>query len=87
MSRRVVNIAQACELADVSRRTVYNWMRAGKVEYLRTAGGSVRIYVDTLFTPPTTEPPAPPPFPQGPLIPPADRARLGVETPTKGHPK
>jgi hypothetical protein len=28
-----------------------------------------------------------PPFPQGPLIPPADRARLGVETPTKGHPK
>jgi lysozyme len=36
---------------------------------------------------PTTETPAPLPFPQGPLIPPADRARLGVETPTKGHPK
>jgi excisionase family DNA binding protein len=33
----------------VSRRTIYNWMAAGKVEYIRTAGGAVRIFEDTLW--------------------------------------
>ena len=33
----------------VSRRTIYNWMAAGKVEYVRTAGGAVRILEDTLW--------------------------------------
>lgn len=37
------------EVAQVSRRTIYNWIRARKVEYVRTAGGSVRIYMDTLI--------------------------------------
>ena len=40
---------KACELVGVSRRTIYNWLSSGKVEYVRTAGGSVRIFVDTLW--------------------------------------
>lgn len=47
--RETCSIMRACELAGVSRRTIYNWMKAHKVEFIRTAGGSVRIYVDTLF--------------------------------------
>lgn len=46
---RTVNIMQACEVAGVSRRTIYNWIGANKVQYVRTAGGRVRIVVDTLF--------------------------------------
>jgi excisionase family DNA binding protein len=44
-----VNIAQACAIAKVSRRTMYYWLSLGKVEYVRTAGGQVRIYADTLL--------------------------------------
>jgi len=36
----------------VSRRTIYNWMAAGKVQYVRTAGGAVRIFEDTLWRAP-----------------------------------
>lgn len=47
--RPTVNIAQACELAGVSRRSIYYWLEAGKVDYIRTAGGQIRIYADSLF--------------------------------------
>lgn len=47
--RRTVSIMQACDQVGVSRRTIYNWLAAGKVEYVRTAGGAVRIYLDTLY--------------------------------------
>jgi excisionase family DNA binding protein len=43
---------KACELVGVSRRTIYNWLSSGKIEYVRTAGGSVRIFVDTLWRDP-----------------------------------
>jgi len=43
---------KACELVGVSRRTIYNWITAGKVDYVRTAGGSVRIFVDSLWRDP-----------------------------------
>lgn len=43
---------KACELVGVSRRTIYNWLANGKVEYVRTAGGSVRIFADTLWRDP-----------------------------------
>ena len=58
MERQTVSIMKACEMVGVSRRTIYNWIAAGKVEYLRTAGGSIRIYVDTLWREPdgTTRP-------------------------------
>lgn len=46
---------KACELVGVSRRTIYNWISSGKVEYVRTAGGSVRIFVDTLWREPETD--------------------------------
>ena len=43
---------KACEVVGVSRRTIYNWLSSGKIEYVRTAGGSVRIFVDTLWRDP-----------------------------------
>ena len=49
LPRPKTNIAQACAMAGVSRRTIYYWMRLGKVEYVRTAGGQVRIFADTLL--------------------------------------
>ena len=49
VERKTISIMKACELVGVSRRTIYNWIAAGKVEYVRTAGGSVRIFVDTLW--------------------------------------
>jgi excisionase family DNA binding protein len=42
---------KACEVVGVSRRTIYNWISAGKVEYVRTAGGSIRIFADSLWRP------------------------------------
>ena len=50
--RKTISIRKAFELVSVSRRTIYNWMASGKVEYVRTAGGSVRIFVDTLWRTP-----------------------------------
>lgn len=47
--RKTVNIVTACQMAGVSRRTIYNWLASGKVQYVRTAGGSVRIFTDSLF--------------------------------------
>lgn len=46
---RTVNIMQACRLAGVSRRTIYNWIGDNKVQFVRTAGGAPRIFVDSLF--------------------------------------
>ena len=50
--RKTISIMKACELVGVSRRTIYNWIASGKVEYIRTVGGSVRIFVDTLWREP-----------------------------------
>jgi excisionase family DNA binding protein len=55
VERKTISIMKACELVGVSRRTIYNWMASGKVEYIRTAGGSVRIFVDTLWREPGAE--------------------------------
>jgi excisionase family DNA binding protein len=49
VEREVISIMKACQLVDVSRRTIYNWLSSGKIEYVRTAGRSVRIFVDTLW--------------------------------------
>ncbi len=49
MERQTLSIMKACETVGVSRRTIYNWIAAGKVEYVRTAGGSIRIFADTLW--------------------------------------
>lgn len=52
IERQTLSIMKACEVVGVSRRTIYNWMAGGKVQYVRTAGGSVRIYADSLWRPP-----------------------------------
>lgn len=52
IDRQTVSIPRACEMVGVSRRTIYNWIAGGKVQYVRTAGGSVRIFVDTLWREP-----------------------------------
>ena len=57
MERKAISIMKACALVGVSRRTIYNWITAGKVEYVRTAGGSVRIFVDSLWRDPNTDQP------------------------------
>ncbi len=48
--RHTVTIPQAQARCQVSRRTIYNWLIAGKIKYVRTAGGAVRIFEDSLFT-------------------------------------
>jgi excisionase family DNA binding protein len=70
MDRQTLSIMKACEVVGVSRRTIYNWISAGKVEYVRTAGGSIRIFADTLWRDPGSGPSrqadsdsAPPPGP------------------------
>lgn len=50
--RKSVSIMKACELTGVSRRTMYSWIQSGKVEYIRTAGGMIRVFVDTLWRSP-----------------------------------
>jgi len=52
VERKTISIMKACELVGVSRRTIYNWLSSGKIEYVRTAGGSVRIFADTLWRDP-----------------------------------
>lgn len=56
MDRQTVSIMKACEVVGVSRRTIYNWISAGKVEYVRTAGGSIRIFADSLWREPGDAP-------------------------------
>ncbi len=52
LERQTLSIMKACEVVGVSRRTIYNWMAGGKIEYIRTAGGSVRIFADSLWKSP-----------------------------------
>ena len=53
--RKTLSILQACQHVGVSRRTIYNWINSGKVEYVRTAGGSVRIFADSLWRKPEAD--------------------------------
>ncbi len=48
-TRRTLNIPQAAAAAQVSRRTIYNWIAAGKVEIVRGFGGGLRVYADSLW--------------------------------------
>src|SRR5689334_17928268 len=42
--RVLVNTVKAGEIAGVTRRTIHNWIRLGKVEVVRTPSGHPRIY-------------------------------------------
>ena len=45
---RSVTIDQAAELLNVSRRTVYNRIRDGKLQTIRTMGGSQRVLISSV---------------------------------------
>ena len=53
--RELLTVQESARRACVSVRAIYNWLRQGKVEHVRTAGGSVRIFADTLHSTPTRE--------------------------------
>lgn len=46
---RSVSIDQAATLLNVSRRTVYNRIRDGRLQTIRTLGGSQRVLVESLY--------------------------------------
>ena len=46
---RFVTIKHAAAEVGVSRRTIYNWLRLGKLQYQRHAGGAVRIDAASLW--------------------------------------
>jgi excisionase family DNA binding protein len=45
---RSVTIDQAADLLRVSRRTIYNRIREGKLQTIRTIGGSQRVLLSSL---------------------------------------
>jgi excisionase family DNA binding protein len=45
---RSVSIDHAAEMLGVSRRTIYNRIREGRLQTVRTPGGSQRILRDSL---------------------------------------
>jgi excisionase family DNA binding protein len=45
---RSVSIDQAALLLGVSRRTIYNHIKSGRLVTLRTLGGSQRVLLDSL---------------------------------------
>ena len=45
---RSVTIDQAASLLQVSRRTIYNRIREGKLQTIRTIGGSQRVLLSSL---------------------------------------
>jgi excisionase family DNA binding protein len=46
---RSVSINQAGQLLGVSRRTIYNRIRDGRLQTVRTLGGSQRVLVESLY--------------------------------------
>ena len=46
---RSVSIDQAAALLNVSRRTIYNRIRDGRLLTIRTMGGSQRVLVESLY--------------------------------------
>ena len=45
---RSVTIDQAAALLGVSRRTIYNRIRDGRLQTIRTAGGSQRVLLESV---------------------------------------
>ena len=45
---RSVSIEQAADLLNVSRRTIYYRIRQGRLQTIRTVGGSQRVLVESL---------------------------------------
>jgi len=47
---RSVSLDHAAQLLGVSRRTIYNRIREGRLQTIRTIGGSQRVLVDSMQT-------------------------------------
>ncbi len=45
---RSVSLEQAAAVLNVSRRTIYNWIRDGRLQTIRTLGGSQRVLLESL---------------------------------------
>ncbi|MGH2359693.1 MAG: helix-turn-helix domain-containing protein [bacterium] len=45
---RTVSLDHAAEILGVSRRTIYNRIREGRLQTIRTLGGSQRVLVDSM---------------------------------------
>jgi excisionase family DNA binding protein len=45
---RSVSLDHAAELLGVSRRTIYNRIREGRLQTVRTLGGSQRVLLDSV---------------------------------------
>jgi excisionase family DNA binding protein len=46
---RVVTVNEACAIVGVTRRTMYTWINSGKLKYVRTPSGRIRIYRESLL--------------------------------------
>jgi excisionase family DNA binding protein len=46
---RSVSLDHAAELLGVSRRTIYNRIREGRLQTIRTIGGSQRVLLDSVL--------------------------------------
>ena len=53
---RSVSLDHAAELLGVSRRTIYNRIREGRLQTIRTLGGSQRVLLESLSEPHAAEP-------------------------------
>ena len=49
---KTLTMPQACAFANVSRRTIYNWLAAGKITRLETPSGMPRFYEHELVRKP-----------------------------------
>jgi excisionase family DNA binding protein len=47
---RSVSLDRAAELMNVSRRTIYNRIRDGRLQTIRTRCGSQRVLVESLYS-------------------------------------
>jgi excisionase family DNA binding protein len=64
-----VSIEHAARLLHVSRRTIYNRIRDGRLRTVRTLGGSQRVLVESLRDNGLSAPPASTPVPPHPVGP------------------
>ena len=56
---RSVSLDHAAELLGVSRRTIYNRIREGRLQTIRTLGGSQRVLLESLKPSTAIEPTTP----------------------------
>jgi excisionase family DNA binding protein len=51
---RSVSLDHAARLLGVSRRTIYNRIRDGRLQTIRTLGGSQRVLIDSVVSRPAS---------------------------------